>query len=611
MAKITELLTRRHASLAPGATLDEAARAMLDGDLSALLVVEDGRLLGIVTERDLVHALRTRGGPAQPLGALMSSPVHVAPPDQDWRDAYRDSVRHGCRHIVVAGDDGKPLGVVSESEVIRHLGSDFFRRVTTVDALMERLFPCLPPDAPLSAALAAMEAQRASCAVVAEARRPLGILTEGDVARLLLAPGDDPPLADVMTAGVVALPATASLATAVDTMAQARIRHLLALDGRGEVAGILSEHTLLGLLGLDVADEVQADRQSLERSRDQIRDRLLRHERYQNELFDNFPFPVWLKDTESRFLAVNRRYAETAGRETGETLIGQSDFDLWPNELAEHSRAEESAVMAERRRRTGLEALPVGHSRIWHEVHRAPVVGADGTVLGTVGFALDVSGHKRDEEAIVLRSAALAGLARNEPLNGILELIALSVEREIPDGRCAILLADDDGRTLRIGAAPSLSDAERRTMDGIAADAADDGSSQRRHHGHGVDEDEEREAEGEEGHDGLRTRRRLSPRRPPRRLPDKSENAASTLLRPLAPIRRHHARRHRCRIRRRPNRARPSATSSPIPASARRYVWSSRSTRARWAIATPSSAPSSTPPTGWCASTRWSTAPRS
>jgi len=479
MAKITELLTRRHASLGPGATLAEAARAMLDGGLSSLLVVGDGRLLGIVTERDLVHALRTRGGPAQPLGALMSSPVHVAPPDQDWRDAYRDSVRHGCRHIVVAGGDGQPLGVVSESEVIRHLGSDFFRRVTTVDALMERLFPCLPPDAPLSAALAAMEAQRASCAVIAEARRPVGILTEGDVARLLLSPGDDPPLAEVMTPGVVALPATASLGNAVDAMARAEIRHLVALDGRGEVAGILSEHTLLGLLGLDVADEVQAERQSLERSRDQIRDRLLRHERYQSELFDNFPFPVWLKDTDSRFLAVNRRYAETAGRAAGETLIGQSDFDLWPQELAEHSRAEESAVMAERRRRTGLEALPVGRTRIWHEVHRAPVVGADGAVLGTVGFALDVSGHKRDEEAIVLRSAALAGLARNEPLNGILELIALSVEREIPDGCCAILLADADGRTLQIGAAPSLSDAERRSIADIAADAADDGSGHR------------------------------------------------------------------------------------------------------------------------------------
>lgn len=476
MVKITELLTRRHACLGPAATLEEAARAMLDGGLSSLLVVDNGRLLGIVTERDLVHALRFRDGPAQPLADLMSSPVHLAPPEQDWREAYRNCIRHGCRHIVVAGDDGKPLGVVSESEVIRHLGSDFFRRVTTVDALMDRLFPCLPPDAPLSAALAAMEAQRASCAVVAEARRPLGILTEGDVARLLLAPGDDPPLADVMTPRVVALPATARLASAVDAMAKADIRHLVALDKRGEVAGILSEHTLLGLLGLDVADDVQAERLSLERSRDQIRERLLRHERYQHELFDNLPFPVWLKDTESRFLAVNRRYAETAGHATGATLVGQSDFDLWPQPVAEHSRAEETAVMAEQQRRTRLEALPVGQARVWHEVHRAPVVADDGSILGTVGFALDVSGHKRDEEAIVLRSAALAGLARNEPVNGILELIALSVEREIPNRRCAILLADDSGR-LRIGAVPNLSDAECAALEGVAAGTADGGNA--------------------------------------------------------------------------------------------------------------------------------------
>ena len=71
----------------------------------------------------------------------------------------------------------------------------------------------------------------------------------------------------------------------------------------------------------------------------------LARDQYQRALLDNFPFMVWLKDTESRFLAVNARFAETFGRATTESLLGQTDLDIAPPELAEAYRADDRAVL--------------------------------------------------------------------------------------------------------------------------------------------------------------------------------------------------------------------------------------------------------------------------
>lgn len=59
---------------------------------------------------------------------------------------------------------------------------------------------------------------------------------------------------------------------------------------------------------------------------------------YQRALLDNFPFMVWLKDTQSRFLAVNKSFADTAGVDSPDTLRGKTDLDVFPADLAQGYR---------------------------------------------------------------------------------------------------------------------------------------------------------------------------------------------------------------------------------------------------------------------------------
>ncbi len=125
----------------------------------------------------------------------------------------------------------------------------------------------------------------------------------------------------------------------------------------------------------------------------------LARDQYQRALLDNFPFMVWLKDTESRFLAVNARFAQTFGRATTESLLGQTDLDIAPPELAEAYRADDRAVLASGQPKRVEERIDSGGQRRWFETYKSPVSLA-GKVIGTVGYARDITERKLAADAL-------------------------------------------------------------------------------------------------------------------------------------------------------------------------------------------------------------------
>ena len=101
--------------------------------------------------------------------------------------------------------------------------------------------PSLPPTATLAEALAAMAGVRASAVLAVDAAgRPVGILTEQDIARRVafrLPP--DAPLSAAMTAPVIGCPASQGLWQAVALLRAHRLRHLPLLDAEGRCTGLL------------------------------------------------------------------------------------------------------------------------------------------------------------------------------------------------------------------------------------------------------------------------------------------------------------------------------------------------------------------------------------
>lgn len=152
-------------------------------------------------------------------------------------------------------------------------------------------------------------------------------------------------------------------------------------------------------------------RQSFETLEQRVQDRtaeLRQQTRYLRTLIDTLPLLVWLKDTRSRYLAVNQATADACGR-TVEDIVGKSDLELWPREIAECYRADDVDAMTTRQRKTVEERLVAVQGTIWIETYKAPVLDEDGTVLGTAGAARDISERKAVEAA---REAALAEAER-------------------------------------------------------------------------------------------------------------------------------------------------------------------------------------------------------
>jgi PAS domain S-box-containing protein len=75
---------------------------------------------------------------------------------------------------------------------------------------------------------------------------------------------------------------------------------------------------------------------------------------YLYALIDNVPFQVWFKDTDSRYLAVNRANAAACGLAI-EEMVGHTDDELWPGQVAARLRESDAAVRESRRPRTGEE----------------------------------------------------------------------------------------------------------------------------------------------------------------------------------------------------------------------------------------------------------------
>lgn len=144
-----------------------------------------------------------------------------------------------------------------------------------------------------------------------------------------------------------------------------------------------SEKHLLGVLG--IGHDITELRQT---------------ESYQSALLDNFPFMVWLKDTESRFLAVNQPYARAVGEAAVADLVGKTDLDYWPRDLAEQYREDDAETMRLRQSKYVEEYVMVDGQRHWHETYKAPVIDQQGELLGTVGFARDISEQKAAQRAL-------------------------------------------------------------------------------------------------------------------------------------------------------------------------------------------------------------------
>ena len=132
MISVEALMKRDLVSVDPKASVADAARSMREARVGAVLLLEQGRLTGIFTERDLATRVVAAGRSpdATPVGEVATRPVVTVASGTSLRQCAETLRGKGVRHLPVLSD-GKPVGMLS--------ARDFFEAVSGgLEALIER-----------------------------------------------------------------------------------------------------------------------------------------------------------------------------------------------------------------------------------------------------------------------------------------------------------------------------------------------------------------------------------------------------------------------------------------------------------------------------------------
>ena len=118
MAQVREILQNKGSqvwSIGPGATAFQAAKLMTEHRIGSLVVLDQGRVAGMFTERDILHLVAAGRDPVQtPVGEAMTVEVVCCSPATPLEEAKSAMKNRRVRHLPVVGDDDERLlGVVS------------------------------------------------------------------------------------------------------------------------------------------------------------------------------------------------------------------------------------------------------------------------------------------------------------------------------------------------------------------------------------------------------------------------------------------------------------------------------------------------------------------
>ena len=214
---------------------------------------------------------------------------------------------------------------------------------------------------------------------------------------------------------------------------------------------------------------VFTDMTEQKRARDDLKEshqRLEQQSSLTEMILDTLPVMVFVKDEDGRYLVMNEAAATFVGHDKHE-VVGHSDFDLYPADMAARMRQDDIKALAAKKV-TGREEkhlTPKGE-RYLLSYKRGVDLGGRRLLIGS---STDISERKQAEQLLAAERQVLELIASDASLQVVLDALCNRVESLISDCFAAVLLLQPDNGHLVLGAAPSL----RRTCRDVGQNCPD------------------------------------------------------------------------------------------------------------------------------------------
>ncbi len=394
---------------APDVPLHEAARLMAEARVSSVLVVEDGEVVGIWTERDaLAVDFADPASLARPVCEAMSSPVRAVTTDVTLQALAVRFREEGVRHYLVVDADGTRCGVVSQTDVVLNQGIEHYLRLRKLNAVVKGQLRMLPEATPLARFAAAMRDSASDAMVVAYDDGAYGILTERDIVRLVAGRSADEPVGRLAQRPLLAVSDQTSLYRVRSLLVEHRVRHIGVLDGAGRLIDVVSFGDILCGMELVYVQELQ----HALHQRDHALKISQRNLHLAEKVIENSLEGILITDENVRILSVNPAFCRLTGY-SAEEVIGEN-----PSILSSRRHGPEFyAELWGRLKRDGHWQGEIWNRRkdgeIFPELLTITAIrDADGTLTHYAALFSDISELKQNEEQI-------RHLAYYDPLTGL------------------------------------------------------------------------------------------------------------------------------------------------------------------------------------------------
>lgn len=418
---------------APDTPLSEAATAMQERGCSSILVMEDGQPVGIWTERDALSI--DFSNPSQftrPIRTLMSTPVTSVHSGTMLRSVATLFRQSGLRHFLVVDDDHKPLGVLSQTDVVAHQGIEHYLHLRTVGSVIRKDIPRLAAESALTDAVLSMQQQATDAVLVDYPDGSHGILTERDLVKLIAERPLGYTVGELASRPLQTVSQKTSLYRARNLLTENHIRHL----------GVCCDTELLGLVSFaEIMSDIEvAYVRELQRAL-QVRDRALSASRRSLHLAERIIKStlegVIITDAQGRILSVNPAFTKITGYTEAEVIgktprvlssgrHGTDFYDALWRDLREHGHWQGEIW---NRKKNG-ELLP-------EFLSITAIAEEDGEISHYAAMFNDISKLKENEENI-------RSLAYRDPLTGL-------PNRRLLDDRLDMAIAHAHRHGLRVG----------------------------------------------------------------------------------------------------------------------------------------------------------------